>query len=75
MEASRLQPEARGERVELLSGIRDQVGPLPAAPADAAVVQLGGHGSIVYTRRAGRRRTWTYALLQPADGITDFPRT
>jgi hypothetical protein len=55
MEQSPLEAKTSRERAELLSGIRDQVGPLAAPPTDAAVVYVHGHSILVSTQPAGGR--------------------
>jgi hypothetical protein len=55
MEPGPLEAKTSRERVELLTGIPDQVGPLAAPPADAAVVYVHGHSILVSTQPAGGR--------------------
>jgi hypothetical protein len=43
MEPSPIEAEADRERVELLVRVRQKVGPLAAAPADAAVIDVHRH--------------------------------
>jgi hypothetical protein len=53
MEPSPLKAEVGRERVELLGRIRNEVGPLAAAPADAAVIDVHGHPFPWVPTRAG----------------------
>jgi hypothetical protein len=43
-----LEAETGREGMKLLSGIRGHVRPLAAPPADAAVVDINGHGTLSY---------------------------
>ena len=63
MEPSPVEAETGRECVELLGRIRNEVGPLATAPADAAVIDVHGHRLVEYPPG-----DWLHAWAAPGAG-------